>query len=213
MRCPVTTSGGLRLAALLLAELGGLFACAKKKPPRPPTQELQWQGLRLGMERARAEQQLKAAGMQVTCLPSQNVTFLDGQTLHTRWVRSDGAARLTQCDARLKKGAKLGPERVFSSKLYFLDGKLYRLHAKIASNDQVFHQVLRARFGGLSQQSISRLAYASKKPSRIRVWALARQGVQMLWLRAGPQQQLVLFTGDPQQVKVLRSLSVASKDG
>jgi hypothetical protein len=213
MRFPIATSGELRLAALLLAGLGGLLACAKKKPPRPPAQELQWQGLRIGMERAQAELQLKAAGMRVTCLPSPNVTFLDGQTLHTRWVKSAGATRLTHCDARLKKGAKLGPERVFSSKLYFLDGKLYRLHTKIASNDQVFDQVLRARFGGLSQQSINRLAYASKKPSRIRVWALARQGVQMLWLRAGPQQQLVLFTRDPQQVKVLRSLSCPTKDG
>jgi hypothetical protein len=209
-RPPTALLSGPRLVPVLwLIGVVGLGACAKR--PSPPVQALEWQGLLIGMERNQAEKRLRDAGLRFQCAPAKNVTFLDGQALYTRWVKQAQAGRVVLCTASRKKGAKPGPDGVLQSKLYFLDDKLYRLHVKILSTDRKFGQLLRARYGTPRQQTIARYAYAGKQPSRIRMWTLKRPSTQLLWLRSGHHQQLVLFTRDPERVKALRALSSSRK--
>jgi len=203
---------GPRLAGLVsLIAITGLGGCASKSRPNPPVRAPQWQGLRMGMERARAEKRLRDAGLQVRCAPAQNVTYFDGKDLYTRWIKKAQAGRIVRCTARRKKGVKPGPDGVVQTRLYFLDDRLYRLHVKIISTDKAFKQLLKARFGTLRQQSIARYAYASKKPSTIRMWTLARPPAQLLWLRSAHRQQLVMFTTIPERVKALKALSSSRK--
>lgn len=196
---------------LWLIGVVGLGACASKRRPSPPVKAPEWQGLRMGMERARAVKHLRDAGLRVHCEPAQNVTYFDGKDLYTRWIKKAQAGRIVRCTARRKKGVKPGPDGVLQTRLYFLDDKLYRLHVKISSTDQAFKQVLKARFGTLRQQAIARYTYAGKKPSTIRMWTLARPTTQLLWLRSAHRQQLVLFTTDPERVKALKALSSRRK--
>lgn len=209
---PTTLSHGLRFALLLwLIGVGGLGACAKKKSPSPPVKAPEWQGLRIGTERKHAEKRLRDAGLRVHCAPAQNVTYLDGKALYTRWIKKAQAGRIVRCTARRKKGAKPGLDGVVQSKLYFLDDKLYRLHVKIFSTARVFGRLLKARYGTFRQQRVARHAYAGKKPSMIRMWTLAISSTKMLWLRSGHHQQLVLFTTDPKRAKALKALSTTRK--
>jgi hypothetical protein len=213
MRYPITMIPHGRGLTPLLCLIGavGLGACAKPKRSNPPVKTPEWQGLRIGMERKQAEKQLKDAGLRVHCSPAQNITYFDDGALYTRWAKQGQASRMVRCTARRKKGAKAGPDGVLQSKLYFLDDKMYRLHVKLLSNDQAFEQVLRARYGTLRQRKIARHAYASKKPTGIRMWILTLASTRIIWLRSGSHQQLVLFTADPAQVKALKALSSTRK--
>ncbi len=196
---------------LWLIAVVGLGACAKKKHSNPPVTAPQWQGLRIGMERKHAVKHLRDAGLRVHCSPAQNVTYFDGEALYTRWIKPGQASRVTRCTVRRKKGAKPGPDGVLTSKVYFLDDKMYRLHVKILSRDTAFEQVLRARYGTLRQRTIARHAYAGKKPTGIRMWVLTLASTRILWLRSGTHQQLVLFTADPKRVEALKALSSTRK--
>ncbi len=207
-----TLSGRPALAPLLwLIAVVGIGACAKPKRSSPPVKTPEWQGLSIGMSRKHAEKRLRDAGLRVHCSPAQNVTFLDGEALYTRWIKPGKTNRIVRCTARRKKGAKPGPDGVLQSKLYFLDDTLFRLHVKILSTDLAFDQLLRARFGVLRQQTIARHAYASKSPTKIRMWSLALASTRIIWLRSGTQQQLVLFTTTPARVKTLKELSSTRK--
>jgi len=204
---------GLRLAALLLlTSVVTLGACSKKKPrSSPPVKTPEWHGLRIGMAQKKAEQRLKGAGLRVHCAPAQNVTYLDGKALYTLWIKKGQEKRVVRCLVRRKKGAKPGLDGVLESKLYFLDGKLYRLHVKLFTTDLKFDRLLRARYGVFLQAEISRHAYAGKKPSVIRMWTLTQKATRLLWLRSSHHQQLVLFTTSPDHVKALKALSSARK--
>ncbi len=208
----ITDSRMPTLASLLyLVGLVGLSACSKPKQSNPPVKTPEWQGLRMGTPRQDAEKRLRDAKLRVSCLPAQNVTFLENNALYTRWIKPGKGDRIVRCTARRKKGAKPGPDGVLHTKLYFLDGKLFRLHVKILSTDLAFDQLLRARYGVLRQQMIARHAYASPKPTMIRMWTLARASTRLIWLRAQRQQQLIWFTTDPARIKTLKALSSTRK--
>jgi hypothetical protein len=210
---PTLSPRGLRLALLLLLMgVVGLCACAKKKKhAAPPAKTPEWHGLRIGMPQKQAVKKLKDAGLRVYCAPAQNMTYLDGKTLYTRWVKKGQEKRVVRCKARRKKGGKPGQDGVLQSKLYFLDGTLYRLHVKMLLTDLVFEKVLTKRYGTLRPQPIVRHAYAGKKGTAVRMWTLVIKSTQLIWLRSGHHQQLVLFTTKPERVKALKALSTTRK--
>ncbi len=45
----------------------------------------------------------------------------------------------------------------------------------------------------------------------MRMWTLTIRSTQLLWLRSGYHQQLVLFTTNPERVKALKALSSTRK--
>ena len=210
---PTLSPRGLRLALLLLLMgVVGLCACAKKKKhTAPPKKTPEWHGLRIGMPQKQAVKKLKDADLRVYCAPAQNVTYLDGEKLYTRWIKKAQAQRVVRCKAKRKKGGKPGKDGVLQSKLYFLDGTLYRLHVKIFRTDLAFEKILKERYGTLRAQSIVRHAYASKKGSAMNVWTLTIKSTQLIWLRSSHHQQLVLFTTKPERVKALKALSTTRK--
>ncbi len=204
--------GLISLSALtLLAVLA--VSCGSSKTSSPAVAPLQWMGIRVGMGQAEAEQALRKMGIQVGCERALNVTYLSKDTLHTRWIKAPHAGRLRRCEARRKKGAAPWDAGTTQIRLYFLDKKLYRLQAQVVSTDAAFERLLKTRFGPPRQILVQRIAYASKRPSKIRAWSLSRLGSRLLWLRSAHRQQLVLFALGARRVKLLEEISTPRKDG
>ncbi len=211
---PTSTPHLRRLRPLLLLCLvgvAGLSACKKKKAAAPAVKPAQWQGLRMDMPRAKAEKLVRDAKLRVHCAPTHNVTYLKKNKLYTRWVKKAAAARVVRCKVRRKKGAKPGPDGVMETKLYFLDNKLVRLHAKVISTDVTFEQVLKNHFGTLKQMTLERYVYAGDAPSKTRAWGLNRLSTGIIWLRGVRRQQLAMFSTDAKIIQALEAVSSTRK--
>jgi hypothetical protein len=211
MTAPVSTAIGAQrrftLAVVAALVLPGVAGCGRKAA-RPRTErEITWQGLRLGDGSARFEAVVKKLGWKSTCRVADSVTFLEGQTQHTRWVKKAARERLRLCRGEPEPKPADDVQGEIGARVYLLDDRIVRLNVITQGTDADFQRALVKRFGDLATETIAVRLYKVERSGKMRTWTVRRPGAALLWMRGAKVQEIQVLPTDERTLAALRAVA------